>query len=407
MERLTGLIFLPLAIIAAIWFSTPVTSHGDGLDSDGVYYAAMTLRDPRFEDLASTAPYCWRPLTPWMASFVAPADPSRLVPTLRALNVVSAWVSLATLHALLRRIGLSGFGSFIGVLLYAGVFWTVKFSFFSPAYVDHASMALLMLALLATAAQCWWLAALVVTIAAFQKESILAVVPMLIAWRWRFDGLRTIRGRLWCAVTVLAPLSVVTAIRIAITPSNDYSAWSMMRAVVATQIPDPQFWKLLLPELSVALGAMLFVLLAYARPCAILLRENPQWAVMLIVGLPLAFAGLEKARLLLPLVPACIFLSATLLDRAWQDGFAGRAWVVLTLLIHFYLGHHLESMSSIDEYFTRMTPLHGLREGDATPELMRIAVVGVLWLLATLLLQPLATTGIHATAEPDESRSPQ
>lgn len=391
MERLTGLIFLPLAIIAAVWFSTPVTPHNEGLDSDGVHYAAMTLRDPRFQELASTAPYCWRLLTPWIASLVAPHDPQRLVPTLRALNVVSAWVTLAALYALLRRLELSPSGRVIGVLLYAGVFWTVKFSFFSPAYVDHASQSLLMLALLAAAAKRWWLAVLVVALAAFQKESILAVVPVLIVWRWRCAGLRTLHDRLWAVAAVVAPLGVVGVIRIAVAASNEYSPWFMFTSIVAGQFSDPQFWKLLAPELSVGLGAMLFVMLGCARRCAAWLRENPQWAVMLIVGVPLAFAGMEKARLLLPLLPACVILSAWLLDRAWQCGSAGRAWVVLTLLIHVYLGHHLEPMSSIDEYFTRMTPLHGLQGRDATLELMRVAVVAVLWLLATLLLQPLAS----------------
>lgn len=401
MDRLTGLIFLPLALIATIWFCTPVTPHNQGLDSDGVHYAAMVLHDPRFPELTRAAPYCWRPLTPWLISLVAPADPARLVSTMRALNVISAWIALAALHAFLRRVGLAPLGSAIGVLLYAGVFWTVRFSFFSPAYVDHAAQAFLMLVLWAAAARRWWLAAILVALAAAQKETIAAIIPVLIVWRWRTDGLRTARDWVWATLLLIAPLGVILAIRASITPLNDYSAWSMFSYQISHQLSDREFWTLLVPELSVGLGAMLFVLLLCARPCLAVLRESPHWAVMLAIGMPLLFAGVEKARLLLPTLPLLVLLTAQLLERAWRQGLTGRIWVVVTLLVHFYLGHHFEPLSSIDEYFARMTPLHGLHERDPSTELIRVAVVAVIWILATLLLQP------FAPAIPPDRNEPQ
>ena len=40
-------------------------------------------------------------------------------------------------------------GGFAAVLLFVGVFWTVKFSFFSPAYIDHQTIGFALAILLA------------------------------------------------------------------------------------------------------------------------------------------------------------------------------------------------------------------------------------------------------------------
>jgi len=124
-----GVFFLFLLMLILSWLTTPLIKSHDGLDSDGVFYAAMARRANIPDDTTLIyAPWCWRVLTPYLSSKL----PFDIVGDFKALAFVSNLISLMLLYGLLRRVNRSPKAALLGVLLYAGVFWTVKFSFYSP-----------------------------------------------------------------------------------------------------------------------------------------------------------------------------------------------------------------------------------------------------------------------------------
>ena len=122
---LVSLVALPLLLLTIAAVSTPVVERAKGFDSDGKRYAAMAAPGLFKERYRVAAPWCWRVMTPFLASHL----PFETLTSFRVLAFLSSWLSLVLVFALLRRSGFSEGLSALGVVFYAGVFWSVKFFF--------------------------------------------------------------------------------------------------------------------------------------------------------------------------------------------------------------------------------------------------------------------------------------
>ncbi len=379
------------ALVLGIYAATPLTPRNAGFDSDGLFYGAMALSLPELHELAHTAPYCWRPLTPWLAGALPRSDNAQLIANFRMLTLPATFASLLLLYALLRALRLPVSAAALGGALYAGLFWTLKFAYYSPAYVDYFAQTLLLAALLLTALGKPWLTLGVLCAGVFQRETILAAIPALIALRWQATRLRTGQERVWAGAVLALPLVLLAALRAFITPVNSYSSVAALAEVAAAQLRSAQFWSLLPVELAVGLGAIPLVALAAAHALPDTLRRLWPFAILLACGVPLAFGGPDKARLLLPLVPAAIVLAIAAFDAAIRDWRrpALIAWLALLLASHGYIGHQFEPLDSTDKFFQRLAPLHGFRDsGDPMREYLRCgAALGLVAIAAPLLLR--------------------
>jgi len=157
-ERLLAGVALPLLILIPIWLFTSTPAYETGLRSDQLHYAAMAMRDVAPPRLHQRAPWCWRILTPLQVSFLpAGEDPfSDVITRFKILAFASNWVSLVLLYALLRRLRASPVARVFGVLAYAGIHWTLKFSFRAPAYVDFQMQTLVLAILFSMVARRYW-----------------------------------------------------------------------------------------------------------------------------------------------------------------------------------------------------------------------------------------------------------
>lgn len=393
-QALLAAVVLPIAILIPTWLATPTPSHENGLRADQLYYAAMALRDSAPERLTHVAPWCWRVLTPFQVS-LWPGGPAPLPSTLgnfEALAFASNWLALALLYALLLRVGASPAGRVFGVLAYAGIHWTVKFSFRAPAYVDFQMQLLVIALLLCVVARRYWLVPALFALAALQKETALLLLPAVAWHRMRRRSERTPENAAWLATAIALPLIALVAVRSAIAPVNEFSAATAVGRMLGDQLLDPGFW----PRFGIAtfsgLGLLPLLLARRPRATARFLRDEPLWAAV-VACFALALAGgVDKARLFLPMTPALVVITVGVWRDVLDDLQRSRralAWAGLTLLLHAYLGHHFEPMGAPGAALARLAPIHA--DGSLVEPWLRIAAVSGLWLGATALLLPRGT----------------
>jgi hypothetical protein len=387
-EFLLAGVALPLSILLPIWLFTSTPAYETGLRSDQLHYAAMAMRDVAPPRLYERAPWCWRILTPLQVSFlpVGEDSSSEVITRFKVLAFASNWVSLVLLYALLRKLRASPAGRVFGVVAYAGIHWTLKFSFRAPAYVDFQMQTLVLAILLLMVARRYWATLPLFGLAALQKETALILIPAVAVHLWRTR--RRVGGAdgLWLACALVLPALALVAVRAAIPPMNDYSATRVLRWVLTQQLPDPDFWPRLLVALFSGLGILPLLLGWRWRAVWQCLRENPHWLAVLACGLLVLFGGVDKARLFLPMTPAVVVLAVI----AWDPVLRERetpvmAWIVLTLLLNAYLGHHFEPMGPRGAALARLAPIHA--STSMATSLVRIAVVAAVWCVATAVLQ--------------------
>jgi len=384
---------LPLAILVPIWLVTPTPEHAGGLRADPLYYAAMALRDSAPERLSHVAPWCWRVLTPFLVS-LWPIDAEGFpdaIQHFKRLAFVSNWLSLVLLYSLLRRLGASPAARVFGVLAYAGIHWTVKFSFRAPGYVDFQMQLLVIAVLLCMVARRYWLMLPLFALAAIQKETTLLLLPAVALHRFLARPERGGADAAWLAGLLVLPSIALFWVRSGVEPVNDFSAVDAIARVLSEQLLDVAFW----PRFGIAIfsGLGILPLLLAWRPHATakFLRDEPQWGVVIACGLTALAGGVDKARLFLPMTPAIVVIAVSVWQPALSNiAHSGRtlAWLSVTLLLNAYLGHHFEPMGDAGAALARLAPIHA--RGSLTGAWLRIASVAGLWFAATAVLRPLA-----------------
>lgn len=370
------------ALVVLVARATPLTEHNRGLDSDGVYYAAMAAAwrtpagrlPPDVQALARTPPWCWRPVVPWLVAHL----PAAILPGFRIVSLTAAGLSLALLYALLRALEHDVRVAALGVALYAGVFWTVRFAAYSPCYVDAATQVWIVAALLAMQHRRHVLAALLLAAAVLTREAALVFVPALLvailrqpadpARRWRTAGL--------CVVLAAAAFAVP---RVSIEPVADAGALDAWLRGVRPFLSEPQAWGRLALAVFSGCGLLPVVTLVRARDAERFLRERPEWLAALLASAAGIFGGLDKARLMLPLLVPLIVAGLA----GWRRDLARRpgvAWAVLLLAValNAALGRIFGPLGSFEDYLNTLVPMHA--PGSLTPRVIEVAVVVSIWL---------------------------
>jgi len=161
------ILFIIIFVVFLVLLTTPITEKNSGFDSDGQRYAAMAGELSLSPDLALQAPYCYRILTPYLASLL----PLDTISNFRVLAFLSNVLSLYILYQILSTIGFEIRSRVLGVLLYSGSFWTLRFSFYSPTYIDYLTQLLLLLIIFFSLNRRYILLVFTLAIGAIQKES--------------------------------------------------------------------------------------------------------------------------------------------------------------------------------------------------------------------------------------------
>jgi hypothetical protein len=364
-----------------VGLTTPVTERNGGFDSDGVFYAAMT-GDSRFPPaLAATPPWCWRPLTP----LVVAALPFATLTGFQVVSTAATAGCLLLFYALLLRLGASRGAALLGLALYAGVFWAVKFSFYSPAYVDASTQLVLLLVLWLVARERYAIVVPVLAVGVLQKESLVALGLVAYAGRAARVGWRSREALGYLTLVLSLPLLAHLAVRALVPAAAPYSltqvagqAWAALR---------PSMWPRLVLEVYSGLGVLPLVLLYGWKDAARVAPREPAWLTLVAVGAALLFGGVDKGRLFLYLLPAVVVwivaLVAAIRRRSDERRFGG--WLTATLVLHFYLGNYLTPIGAFPQYLARLVPIHSSGSAYASVLASRL-VLSVLWLGFTVLI---------------------
>ncbi len=376
-------LLLAAAIVAFNWFTTPLVPKNGGRDSDGVFYAAMA-GDPEVRpEIALTAPFCFRVVSPWLAARM-PGE--SIVQRFEHLALVNVLLLLPLVYGTLRKLGFEHSWALLGMLLHGAVFWTVKFSLYSPCYVDDLTQVLTWLLLLCTAMEWWWLCPPLLFAACFQKESLALMAPVTLLYFLKARGPRWRPLLPLAALLAAAPVAAYLVLRSEVQAINDYTAWSHFLANVELLWTRGYAVKML-AECFSGLGILPLLWLTRFRAGGAYLGREHYWLPMLGLGSVFLFGGADKARLFLHVLPAFLAVGLTVLRRIRSEIGAGRTapWLAVVVLLQLYLGNHLMPLGNFDEYLDNLVPTHGPSGGRGG--LFRAFVVSAIYLVATYALR--------------------
>ncbi len=369
---------LPAIVVTVIWSVTTVTEANFGFDTDGCRYGAMAFPTDSNESLRLAAPWCWRVVTPLLARSL----PVHGLLAFQVLGFAATFTTLTLVLDLLSRETRDTRLALTGFALYVGVFWTVKLAAFSPAFVD-AETQLFLVAMLWTLRRGWfWALPPLLAVGVLQKESLFTLAPVgVVAFAvrhgWRNSRLLVFAAS--CAVACVVPLEVV---RVRITPINEYSMLATTLDVVWQEVRAPQFWPRFFLEIWSGLGLIPAILVVGYRRAIGYLRTEPVWLAALVVSAPLVFGGVDKARLMLPLVLPLVMACLPVLASAVDSGRAVDVlWLLATLVLHFHLGHQLTPLPNSTEYYRTLAPIHW--QGPLDEQVWTVTVVLTSWGLLT------------------------
>jgi hypothetical protein len=408
---------LPLLLLAFVSLTTPLIPRAGGWDTDGRIYGAMLQAFRTDRPLAdipipvidtpagrSQSPWTRRVLTPWLASLL-PFEP---MTSFRILGFASNWASLVLVYAIARGAGLAARSAELAQLFYAGVFWTLKFSWYSPGYIDFQTQLFLLASLAMIGAGRWLWLGPVLALGVLQKESALAMVVVAV-----FEFVRRGRPKSLAAATPLFlivgfPLAAVLVLR-AMVPGPEFGPIDALLTHLHT-MASPARWPAFAAALFSGLGILPVVILHAPGASWRSLRARPHWLVWLVLAGGMLFGGSDKSRLFLYALPVCAWLGALAMRPEGPDGASGSTaspvwessrwwiWVGVSLALHFELGHHWARLTSFDAYLTRMVPMHAPEA--PIPLLIRSGVACAVWLGVTWILRP--ARGNRTTGQPGD-----
>jgi hypothetical protein len=377
-------LLLALGLTVAVFLTTKPTGHDGGFDSDGVVYARMATAPLFAESGDIPPPWSYRVLTPKLASLV----PGRLLDRFRAIAFMANLAALLGLYAVFAECGFPPTVRCLGVLLYAGVFWTLNFSFYSPAYIDHVTNLFLIAIVYCTLSKRYTAAVLILAVAALQKESL----PLFGAFvgadvfhqGWRRDMRR---ASLFAAAATVVPLVAVTLVRAQFTAPAAGAAQVVLQE--AWRSLHPPFWPVFVHAMFSGLGVLPVLLLARCRPGLALLRRRPAFVVYLAIAGTCLFGGIDKSRLFLYALPVltCLSLaSVASLEEDLDSWFP--VWAMLFLCSHWYLGNYLTPLGTFSDYLAKLVPEHAAEMGAQSPlpYLLRDCLVAGVLFVGTILL---------------------
>jgi len=346
--------------------------------------------------MALDAPWCYRILTPALVKIL----PVKTLLGFRIVGFVSNILTLWIVYLLLRELRFRHISSLIGIVLYAGVFWTIKFTAYSPAYIDHQTCLFWVSAIyLAISQRFNWLA-LVLSIGVLQKESLLPLSLFGIAELWA--SRESLGNRLlWIKTALLigSPLVVFVVVRLMIDgyslaefPENPLVALSRNIAYVA----DRRFIPMFIQATFSGLGIMGIFVLVHSRKSLEYLWGRPSWLVLLGISSVFLFGGTDKARFFTYMVPLLVVLIVHAIDK---HDLSSRRWllsVALLLGVHLYIGGHFKEMSLARDYVNEWVPRWA--DWKFLPYLYRNLVLGFVFLICQLWIWRLGARERSSTA---------
>lgn len=288
---------LLLLLLVAVTGRTPTN---DGRGHDGKSYAAMSNDETLVEPFIAKAPYCYRLLTPGLASLL----PGPVVTRFVTLNTIAWLAALVGWHLLARRTGLGVAPSAFGSLILGCSAWGPMNAFYNPCYVDPMMHLFVILGLNLMLSRSRWLAVLL-PLSVLQREQTAGLILICaVVHDWHLGRL-TRRRAVWHGGILAACAAVYIAVRLAIQPTSG-SADNPF-TVASWLIHEPTYPAISIMAVIYALGVPL-VGLAVLPGARAYIRQHRWPLYFLYLCLLSLFGGSDKARLAFVAQPVLVLL---------------------------------------------------------------------------------------------------
>jgi hypothetical protein len=379
---IVGTILALFVIVFSVFLTTATTEYRQGFGADGRIYGVMAGEASFPSDLGHTPPWCYRILSPYIASLL----PWSVLDNFRVLAFVSDILCLLLLLLILRALNLSRQVRIVGLLLYCGVFWTLKFSFYSPAYIDYQTQLFLLLIIYLTVRGSFVILLPVLVLAVLQRESLaaLSLVSAASILRRARSHSPVVAGLLIVSVLSTAALALLLLRHLA-------APWgsSRMTSTVIGELRNvlhPAYWLVLLHAAFSGLGLIPVLLAVHYGRWVGFLRREWEWGVYAVISVAFLFGGRDKARLFLYFLPLAVILASqtvsALREFARDCRFRFAVWALVVLGAHWYIGNYFAPIGPRSEFLAKMVAEHS--NGSFVPYLVRNSVLVVVIFVFTV-----------------------
>ncbi|MEO8612383.1 MAG: hypothetical protein ABI690_31095 [Chloroflexota bacterium] len=300
--------FVALVLLLIAFFSIqPMTyTHPDfNQDWDHHVYIAMA------EGISVEAPFAYRVLTPWLASHL----PFDLQFNFFLITFLALWGTGIVLYYLIGRWlpDRAQLWGLVGMVAFYSLYWVVGYNLYDFWLSDALNFFLITLAFYAIIAGIDWLFALALLIGAFNREAIIAAIPLYIVFRQLAQRERVKR----VILLALPMLGIIICLRLFIHPiDSDYSLVTYFRNYGLTRLVSLPFEMNLY---TLAPFGLLFIapLLTPMASMRLMLKFTP----FLLVCYGQLLIANNTERLVALAFPAFIIMSVTALKNSIPLGF--------------------------------------------------------------------------------------
>ena len=354
-NKLLFLFILILGLNIYAFMTTNLTTSMGGYDADGRYYGAMAGSKVLHESFARKAPFCYRILTPFLASIL----PFDILVNFRIIAFISNILSLIVLYLILKKLNFNNQLIYFGILLYAGVFWTLKFSYFSPAYTDYQTQLWLLLIIYFTISQNFILLLVALVAGVLQKESLLlySLFSIFVFYKYRKRQVNFALLMKLISLFIL-PLTTIFIVKRVIVSDNSYNLLIFVGHMY--QLLYIKFYLPFFHSIFSGLGLISIILIINYKRWIKFLAGKKEWIIYGMISLVYLFGGFDKSRLFLYLLPFSIILAVKSVEqlqaRSSEKNFLIGAG--LFLFFHFYMGGYITPLGNFSTYLAKMVPFH-------------------------------------------------
>ncbi|MGH9867801.1 MAG: hypothetical protein ACREAA_06520 [Candidatus Polarisedimenticolia bacterium] len=292
--------------------------HPSYVHYDHMAYLAMAREGPGVSGQASTPPFCWRLLTPWLAGLMPCQAPLAFF----LINAAALLGTSLALYAYARQAGLSRGWSLFAQAGHFSCFWAAGYLVWGYIMVDAVSLLVGVLGMLVIERESWSLprrlAVLVplLIVGAANKESTLAVAAAVAVYGWtRTQG--GVGRRLWPGlVTVLPVIATLALIRlwIAADPSQvtdfpqPYSPVKIVLEMIRVRLSSLPSW--MMDALVDPWGPLILVpLLSPVVGTIAWFRRHPHRLMFVMAAFGQTLIGTSVGRLVILCMPVLVLLS--------------------------------------------------------------------------------------------------
>lgn len=364
-------LFIFFLLTAALF--VPLTSDFNGFGFDGRFYAAS--RNPELfpHVFSHHAPWSWRVLSPFLASLL-PFDRPFL--SFVVLTVISSFLCLITLRAILIELGISMRPRIIATTLYCSVFWNLSWGFHSPAYIDSTTHFFTLLMIYLALRKFWILILPVLICATLQKESALLLTLTLAAIHFSTYKNRKI-SLLYLACLVVLSGMAHGAIRYVVPVVNEFSPEAVFRFFLTDKMTNPLFWKALPLTLVSALGITWAPLLASPKLTGQSVKAFPWLLIFFVLSSLQIFLGADSPRILADASLPIILTSSLVLEKLKPPAYLIPVFLMLCLWIGGLLSVTRDSHAFIGYYMGDNPLVHSPTSlADSFPYVISVFFLG-------------------------------